>query len=198
MLLFEGITLSNSSLLDFERIFSRIFLDTNIVHCLIRYGEEIFDNQDVLIDDTFSRNQYGTKNIESLRNLFGFPRSNFRLIISPNVIQEIMRKNNSHYTHYVFDLNDYCDVIHEYDGNLQIFHDQNQQILDKFNPKIGFLSNCDRKLIFDAIRLQCNYFMTVDEKLLKNKTQIENFTGMTLIRPFEFWDLVRPYMGLLA
>lgn len=189
--------MSNSSLLDFERIFSKIFLDTNIVHCLVRYGEEIFDNQDVLIDDTLSRNPYGAKNIESLKNLFGFTRSNFRLMISSNVIKEIMRKNDDYYTQYIFDLKDYCDV-NEYYYDLQIFHDQDQLILDEFNPKIGFLSDCDKKLIFDAVRLRCNYFMTMDEKLLKNKTQIKNFTGMTLIMPFEFWNFVRPYMSLIA
>ncbi len=190
--------LPNSSLTNFEQIFSRIFLDRNIVHCLVKYGEEIFNNQDVLIDDTLSRNKYGTKNIESLRNLFGFPRSNFRLIISPNIIEETMRKRDHYHTQYVFDLKDYCDVINEHDGNPHIFDDQNQQILDKFCPKIGFLSKCDKKLIFDAIRLRCYYFMTMDEKLLKNKDQIKNLTGLNLIRPFEFWNLVKPFMGLLA
>ncbi len=198
ILLFERITLPNSSLQDFERIFSRIFLDTNTVHCLIKYDEEIFDNQDVLINDTLSKNKNGTRNIESLRNLFGFSRSNFRLVISPNVISEIIRKGNMHYAQYIFDLKDYCDVINEHDGDIPVFHDQNQQILEKFFPKIGFLSKCDKELICDAIRLQCNYFMTMDEKLLKNKIQIKNFTGLTLIRPFEFWNLVKPYTGLLA
>ena len=135
ILLFETITLSNSSLQDFEQIFSRIFLDTNIVHCLVKYDEEIFVNQDVLIDDTLSRNKNGTRNIESLRNLFGFPRSNFRLVISPNIIGEIIRKGNIRYTQYLFDLKDYCDVINEYDGDIPVFHDQNQQILEKILSK---------------------------------------------------------------
>lgn len=188
----------NSLLSDFEKISSRIFLDTNIVHCLVIYGEEIFDNQNVEIFDTLSRNKHGTKNIESLRNLFGFQRSNFQLVISPNVIEEIMRKDDERYTQYAFDLRDYCDVINEHAGDLEILYDQNQQILDEFNTKIGFLSECDRKLIFDAIRLRCKYFMTMDEKLWNNKDPIEKYTGMTLIIPFEFWDIVKPYMSLLA
>ncbi len=196
--LFQSRILSNSSLSDYERISQRVFLDTNIVHCLVRYGEEIFDNQDVLLCDTLSRNKDGTQNVESLRNLFGFSRSNFRLVISPNVIKEVTEKDNVRYEQYVYDLKDYCDMINEYDGTLATFHDKNQQILEQFNSKIGFLSNDDKKLIFDAIRFQCNYFMTMDEKLMKNKNQVKNFTGITLIRPFEFWDLVRPYIGLIA
>lgn len=89
-------------------------------------------------------------------------------------------------------------MINEYDGNPPIFHEHNQQILDAFDSRIGFLSRCDKQLIFDAIRLQCNYFMTMDEKLLKNKIQIKNFTGISLIRPLEFWNMVIPYMKLIA
>ena len=190
--------MSNSSSSDLERIFSRIFLDTDIVHYLVEYDEEIFDNQDVQINDTLTSDQFEKKNVESLRNLFGFPRSNFRLVISTNVIEEIMKKGDAHHTQYVHELKDYCDVINEHDGNLQIFHDRDQQLLIEFDTRIGFLSNSDKKLIIDAVRLQCKYFMTMNEKLLKNKIQIKNLTGITLIRPYEFWDLVRPYMSLLA
>lgn len=57
-------------------------------------------------------------------------------------------------------------------------------MLDQFRPEIGFLSDADKKLILDATRLRCRYFMTIDEKLLRNKDLIKKFIGIDMIRPF--------------
>ena len=182
---------------NYEELFRKIFLDTTVVHCLVRYGEEIFENQSISRYAKIRYMEHGTKNIESLRDLFGFPRSNFRLVITDNTLEEIASKGNSHYLQYAWELKDYCEERNRYEEKFVSYRDQNQQILEDFNPKIGFLSSADRELIFDAIRVQCKYFMTMDEKLLKNKTQIKDLTGMILVRPFEFLDIVKPWMNLL-
>ena len=180
---------------DFKRLFQRVFLDTNVVRYIAKYGETIFDNQDITDHRDLTITNF-EQNVEALRYLFGSQRLTLPLVVSRNVIKEIIQTNRPDYTQYALELSNYCQIINEDDEEYSRYSDQKQLILEKFDTRIGFLSDGDRKLIFDAIRLRCHYFMTVDLKLLKNTDQIKKFTNLTMLQPLEYWNLLKPWAGL--
>ena len=180
---------------EFACLFRKVFLDTNIVHYLVKYSDEIFDSADSK-DPKILKVINAQENIKALRYLFGPIRAVLPVVISRNVLDEIARKNNSEYSQYAFELFDYCFVLNPNDEEYLQYGLKNQHILEEFETKFGFLSNSDKALIFDALKLRCHYFMTTDLKLLKNKNQIKKFTGLVMLKPIEYWNLLKPWAGL--
>ena len=180
---------------DFKRLSQRVFLDTNVVQYIAKYGEAIFDAQDITDHRDLTITNF-EQNVEALRYLFGSQRLTLPLVVSRNVIKEIIQANRPDYTQYALELSNYCQIINEDDEEYSRYSDQKQPMLEKFDTRIGFLSDGDRKLIFDAIRLRCHYFMTVDLKLLKNTDQIKKFTNLTMLQPLEYWNMLKPWAGL--
>ena len=134
------------------------------------------------------------ENIKALRYSFGPTRAVLPVVISRNVLDEIVRENNSDYSQYAFELFEYCFVLNPNDEEYLQYELKNQHILDEFNPEFRFLS--DKALIFDALKLRCYYFMTANLELLKHKNKIKKFTGLVMLKPIEYWNILKPWAGL--
>ena len=78
------------------------------------------------------------------------------------------------------------------------FSGKGKDTLKRINEEeFGYLSAKDKLLTFDAVLLECNVFLTMEEKLTRNAENIEKKKlGLRILRPFEYWELVQPWAAL--
>jgi hypothetical protein len=60
----------------------------------------------------------------------------------------------------------------------------------------GYLSVKDKRLLQDALALECHAFLTLDRKLVKNAPHLEATVGISVSLPTEYWELLRPWAAL--
>lgn len=84
---------NNSKIVDdFEKLKVRIFLNSNILQNLQKYGEYIWDNVETSVTGRDS------KNIEELRNIFSINfRASFEFALSRNSIEEVSESKDVSY-----------------------------------------------------------------------------------------------------
>lgn len=183
---------SNNIIFNFKNLPGRIFLDSNVLQNLQVYGEYVFDNVEVHKDDK------NAENIEALRNIFFVnQRANFEFALSNNSIKEVLEKKDKSYLQWAFDVLDHwiC-CINEY-INSKAFSGKGKRLLQKLNEKqFSYLSKKDKRLLFDAIILECDAFLTMDFKLWKNKKHIERKLGIKILQPFEYWNSLKHFARL--
>ena len=59
-------------------------------------------------------------------------------------------------------------------------------------PTFGYLSTKDALLIRDALLLECDAFITMDNKLVKNRGHIERELSLKILSPSDYWELLIP------
>ena len=64
------------------------------------------------------------------------------------------------------------------------------------SPSFKYLSAGDRALIKDAIALECDAFLTMENKLPKAAAYIQKTLGIRVLSPVEMWELLRPWAAL--
>lgn len=176
----------------FEELPRRIFLDSTILQTLQVYGEYIWDNVDL------SRTDKNFLNIEALRNIFLInQRANFEFSLSENSIKEVLDKTDHYYIHWALDVLDHwmC-CIKEYE-NSEAFSGSGENFLQKINEtQFGYLSKKDKLLVFDAVKLECDAFLTMDIKLWKNAEHLQKALKIQILQPYEYWNLIKPFAAL--
>jgi hypothetical protein len=60
----------------------------------------------------------------------------------------------------------------------------------------GHLSAKDMLLLKDAVTLECKAFLTMEKKLPKHAAQIAAPVPLQVMRPPEYWALLRPWAAL--
>ena len=177
---------------DFENLPYRIFLDSNILQNLQKYGEFIWENIETSIPEKH------TENIKALRNIFSLNfRASFEFALSENSIKEISDKNDRSYLQWGFDVLDHwMSCIETYEKS-EAFSGEGGKILQQMNEKqFDYLSKKDKAVLFDAIVLECHAFLTMDEKLWKNKKHLESKLKIKILQPFEYWEMLRSFAAL--
>lgn len=178
----------------FESLPRRIFLDSCTLQNIQTYGENIFDNIEVPINDKNARN------VEALRNIFFVnQRANFEFALSDNSIKEVLDKGDKSYLQWAFDVLDHwmC-CIEEYEKG-EAFSRKGEMLLKQLNSKqFGYLSEKDKALIFDAVLLECDTFLTMDLKLCtpKNSEHIWKMLKIRILQPYEYWEILKPFARL--
>lgn len=59
-----------------------------------------------------------------------------------------------------------------------------------------YLGRGDRALLKDAIALECDAFLTMENKLPKSAGHLERALGIRVLSPIGMWDLLRPWAAL--
>jgi hypothetical protein len=54
----------------------------------------------------------------------------------------------------------------------------------------------DKRLVRDALALECDAFLPMEKKLAKNATHIGTQLGLKILRPPDYWALLRPWAAL--
>jgi hypothetical protein len=150
----------------------RLFLDSSTLQTLEDYSEYIYDNGDIDENATILRRKKGFENLEALRNIFSVLHRasyNFELAISRNSLFEVQAKGDPYYLKWTYDILDHwTSCIDSYERS-EAFSGKGVALFESLNEmKFLYLSNKDRLLIFDALKLECDAFLTMEEKLPKN------------------------------
>lgn len=192
----------------FASIPRRIFLDTNVLQYLQDFGEYIFDhyqeNENFLLSLRGKRIEKDNPlylQIVALGDLFlGISRTNLEFALSESVYREVVQKKNSEeFLQWFYEMWDYWqNILNSYDKELVSKRAKRYYGLAKDDKSLlGNLSVGDKKIVLDAIRLDCNALLTVD-KFANNNFQKFIFKKYKLmvLHPTDLMEVIRPFRAL--
>ncbi len=185
-----------------------IFFDTNIVQNLHSFGELIYDHYlSVGIEKRIdSRGQRFSDDIFALEHFMALgQRAGWPIAVSGNILDELEASNRSaliswggelaQYFHYNSTDSDIEELGNSYN---ELKHFTAIQRLQLAEMLIDLPQESDRQLVIDAREYGCDFFLTMDYKTIWQHRQCVQPLGVTVVRPVELLDYIRPWAGLLA
>lgn len=169
----------------------RIFLDTCTLQFIYDYGGYIFENERTWIDETIGEYPNGERNLEALHDILqvnsaGGP--SFSFVLSDSSIEEIKNRQEPGYTNYAYEVLDSWQITVAELGD-EAFSGAGSQWAEKLQQEqFQYLSNEDRKLVADALHLECDIFLTAEEKLPTHADHLNRELPIEVLRPYEFWE----------
>jgi len=176
----------------FARLPHRIYLDTCTLQTIYEYDGVIFEDEPL-----DPRNRAATidglpEQLEALRKIFIInERAMFEFVITKTSLREVVAWDRRRYTQWVHDVRDPWLVQ---SGG----YEPGRWGMTLYNPRFGMISKADRILLQDALDYGCDGFMTVEKRLPRNAEYIERWTGLQVLRPKAYWDLLAPWARLYA
>lgn len=117
-------------------------------------------------------------------------RAPFEFALSEQSVLEVDAAHDPRYLRWAWDVMDHW-LSFEADEADQ---PQTTTLLD--GSAFGYLGDGDRALLADALRLRCDAFLTMENRLPKNSQHIERMTGLRILSPIEMWERLRPWARL--
>jgi hypothetical protein len=182
----------------FENLPKRIFLDSSVLQTLQDYGEYIYDVGELEDEFRILRTPNGLRNLNALRDIMIIAqRANFEFALSENSLNEVVEKVDFSYMRWAHEMLDYwIDCIKSYETH-NAFSGKGKDVLKRIKEEqFDYLSIKDKLLIFDAVLLECDAFLTMEEKLTRNAENIEKKLGLRILRPFEYCEVLQPWAAL--
>lgn len=178
----------------FEDIPRRIFLDSSTLQTLQDYGGFLYENEPMAVTDPTHRDAKGIAKLAALRLIMQIAeRAPFEFALSGNSFAEVHAKGDSRYLQWAYDVLDHwlacLEESGEPRGNLAAL-----AAID--SSSYGYLGEGDRALLRDAIALECDTFLTMENKLPKNAGHIERTLGLRVLSPTEMWAYLQPWAAL--
>jgi hypothetical protein len=187
--------------MSFEQIPGRVYLDSSTLQTLQDYGEYIYDGGDVAQENKIWSIPNGAQNLEALRQIMLVgSRGSLQLALSRNSLKEVLDRGSDNYLQWALDMLDYWEgCLAAYEDNGSAFSGKGNLLSTKLQEnQFGYLSTKDAILIRDAILLECDVFLTMERKLPRNATHLEQKLGIKVLQPIGYWDLLRPWAALLG
>ena len=174
----------------------RLFLDSSTLQTLLDYGEFIWEKVEPPPGDRTHRMPGFLDDLDALRAIFQVNRrAGFNIVLSPNSLAEVIDKQDASYTRWAYDVVDHWLArIGEYEGHA--FQGSGEEIARRLDAAGGYLSTKDMLLLKDAIALECEVFLTMERKLPKQDAKIAALVPLQVLRPPEYWALLRPWAAL--
>jgi len=182
---------------DFEQLPRRIFLDSSTLQTLQNYGEFVSENEEIPQTNRIWSMPNGIQNLEALRNIFIVnERAGFEFALSNNSLSEVSATKDARYLQWAYDVLDHWLACLEEAEELP---NNNLRLAAKLDGKaFGYLGAGDRALIKDAVLLDCDAFLTMEQRLPKNALHIRRELGLQVLTPAQYWKLLRPWAQLYA
>ena len=191
---------SNST--DLERLPGRLFLDSSTLQTLEAYGEFVYDGDSIEPGARILAVPDGMRNCEALRDIMiVFQRGMFQLVLSENSLREVLARGRPTYLNWALEVLDYCQgILSQYvESGADAFSGGGPRLSEKITgPQFGYLSKKDRALLADALALECDAFLTMDKKLARNAVHVERETGLKILEPVQYWEILRPWAALFV
>lgn len=178
----------------FEDIPRRIFLDSSILQTLQNYGWFLYENEPLSVHDPIHRDSLGTAKLEALRLIMQIAeRAPFEFALSRNSFVEIIAKGDSEYLQWAYDVLDHWLSCLEQAGEPR---DNPTLLAASDSNRYSYLGAGDRALLRDAIRLECDAFLTMENKLPKNGGHIKRTLNIRVLSPIGMWEYLQPWAAL--
>lgn len=172
----------------------RIFLDSSVLQTLLRYGGYLYDGESIPEEDPIHRDKQGPEKLEALRWIMAISeRAPFEFALSENSFVEVRGSGSAKYLRWTYDVLDHWLICVEESG----IPETNQNMLAKLDTSaIGYLGVGDRALLKDALTFGCDTFLTMENKLPKNKKHLLEQLGIHVESPCEVWARIEPWAAL--
>lgn len=186
----------SSSYDDFLRLPRRIFIDSSVLQNIHKYGEVLFEDQELSADASVRKWQQGPDEIMALRNILVVAgRADFQFAVSRNSLKEVAHKADSSFLNWA------REMFWHWEENLAWSGIPKPVEAESMCSKLdgdcfAYLSAGDRSLLRDAIAFGCDAFLTMDFKLRKNSSHVRRELGIMLLSPSDYWILIRPWAAL--
>jgi hypothetical protein len=182
---------------DFARLPRRLFLDSSTLQTLLRYGEYVWENVEPPAGDRVHKQPALRADIDALRLIFQInQRAGFDIVLSEGSLAEVTAKGEPAYTRWALDVLDHwLTRVEEYQG--RALAGSGVELAARLDERrFGYLSAKDKRLLKDALALECDAFLTRDGKLAKNARPLEIAVGIKVLRPTEYAALLRTWAAL--
>lgn len=178
----------------FEDIPRRIFLDSSALQTLQDYGGFLFENETLAVTAPIHRDPKGVAKLDALRLIMQIAeRAPFEFALSRNSFVEVQAKGDSRYLQWAYDVLDHWLVCLEESGEPR---GNRAALMAIDSSSCGYLGEGDRALLMDAITMECDTFLTMENKLPKNTEHIERTLGIRVVSPIEIWEFLQPWAAL--
>ena len=187
--------------MSFEQIPGRVFLDSSTLQTLQVYGEYIYDGGEIPRENKIWSIPDGFQNLEALRKIMLVGRrGSLQLALSRNSLQEIVDRGSNDYLQWALEILEYWDdCLAAYQDKGYAFSGKGNLLSIKLQGnQFGYLSTKDAILIQDAVLLECDVFLTMEQKLPRNAVHLEQNLGIKVLQPIGYWNLLRPWAALLG
>jgi hypothetical protein len=187
---------SGDALERFSQLPARIFLDSSTLQTLLTFGGPIFEGEEIANRDASTMPDL-MEDLDALRSIFLVSeRATFDFVLSGNSLDEVTAKRDPAYTRWALDVLDHWTArIEEYKGGA-FDGTGTLRALDLNTSRLGYLSSKDRLLLQDAVRLECDAFLTMEKKLPRHASQLREAVGIDVLRPPDYWTLLAPWAAL--
>ena len=192
-------TLTSTSI-PLEDLPSRLFLDSTVLQALHQLGGFIYDGDDISKGHKIRVVPNGMENVVALQRIMKVGnRANFELVVSHGSLEEVAKKGEGSYLGWALEIAQYWEsVIQQYKAQGRTGFSgkgaENSTLLN--SSKFGYLSSKDKSLLGDALELECDAFITMDRKLVKNSGHIKRLLAIKVLEPTGYWELLRPWAAL--
>ena len=185
-----------------------IFFDTNIVQNLHSFGELIYDHflseqnerRIATRGKRFSDDMLALEDFMALGQRAGWP-----IAVSTNTLDELEASNRPALISRASELAQYfyfnfAEIEIEEDGNSysEINHFTFIQRCRLSEILKDLPEEPDRQLVIDAVEHRCDVFLTMDYRTIWRHRACVEQLGISVMRPVELLDFIRPWAGLLA
>lgn len=162
----------------------RIYLDTSTLQAIYDFGEEIFEGGPFEPVGRAARVQGLAQEIDVLRMIFVVnERARFEFVVTEASLREVANRTRPGYTQWVYDVLDTWLIQSEGEEAPtpgKTFEDR----------RFGMISVKDRRLLQEALDWRCQAFMTMERRLPTAAEFIERQTGLRVMRPTTYWNLL--------
>jgi hypothetical protein len=164
---------------------------------MLDYGGAVFEGDQPPVGDGCYSMPGFVDDLDALRSIFLVnERAMFDFVLSEGSLDEVEAKGDPSLMRWAVDVFDHWLIrIEEYHGSA--FEGSGEALAKKLDgPQFGYLSEKDKRLIRDTLALECDAFLTMEKRLVKNAEHIERELGIKVLRPPEYWGLLRPWAAL--
>jgi len=159
------------------------------------YGGPVWENEPIPDNDRIHCDPVGLATIEALRRIFFVnQRAQWQFALSSNSLREVAVKGDAQYLQWAYDVLAHWQVCLEESGPPA---SRGQKIAARLQASsFSYLSEGDRKLLFDAVALECDAFLTCDRKLASNSHHLNAELDILVLTPIQHCKILEPWARL--
>ena len=178
----------------FESLPRRIFLDSCTVQTLRDYGGYIYEAEPIAATNRIWQVTDGVANVEALREIFMLDeRASFEWIVSGGSLTEAQEKDDAGHMQWAWDIAHHSAACLQSEGPTA----ESEVLAARLaEPKFGYLSHKDRRLLREAILLRCEAFLTMERRLPRNAMHIRRELDLEVLTPISHWEMLQPWATL--